>query len=500
MEIIVYSNKYWRFKMDDIILKIYERIFFHCILHKVDIIRLSMIIEEEVEQYYAENNQNFPDSTKILLFVKLFAKRLGMNQQCLFSLDDYNSELLREEMLNYIAAAGKLLDYSFSEQTIFSYELINQHDIVTESVSFCNDALLTDSYIVNLIFDGQYYAMNVDFSGTFENSFINKNMVIWREKNGNLQNFIDALIDMKKIEYPELFQNTSKELIVYVFEDTETLPIMDKFEIKNEDRSYKYDSIVIQNGMRNWMPHANTSVYLHFVIKRPETYNYTGDITFTEFKQGIYRELRKHCLKELKYINLDEYLDSDIYFNFSIPYHFRAQNSSNRRGTTYGETEDYTIVGAYISSRYTYTLSDRTNYKRNLFNNADSDILCKNILSTEYSSNSPDIDEMKTDTHAAASINVSFDDSAEKAENYIFEEDITEEPESFIYDIQKLQENADRICKEGSWLTYKDLRTEEIHRSVIDTKKFFLHQSFVGQKAGSIIFRNGRGYLIIEVQ
>lgn len=103
---------------------------------------------------------------------------------------------------------------------------------------------------------------------------------------------------------------------------------------------------------------------------------YVGDITFINFKLGHVGELSNHIKEELALVNVEDYVDKDVYIKLKKPFHLRAQNKRNRtgygwewdwsngygdyiEGTLYGETTDYVFAGIYISSSYTYEQTKR---------------------------------------------------------------------------------------------------------------------------------------------
>ena len=148
------------------------------------------------------------------------------------------------------------------------------------------------------------------------------------------------------------------ELKTYVFEDTRTVRLMDKFEGAEDDTIYK--RIVLENSF------YIDGAICHLVIERANKKEYIGDITFTDFKKGYTGKLRDHIESELTPDVIKKYSGKNEIFYFSKPFRLRAQNSANRtgygtewdwsygigtivyEGTLYGETTDYVFSGAYI--------------------------------------------------------------------------------------------------------------------------------------------------------
>lgn len=150
------------------------------------------------------------------------------------------------------------------------------------------------------------------------------------------------------------------------------MDILNKFE-GLEENSKPYERLVISNGVRG---DISSRYWLHYVIERSKNRDYVGDITFTNFKLGHVRELWNHIKEELKLVNVEDYVDKDVYIKFEKPFHLRAQNKRNRtgygwewdwssgygdytEGTLYGETTDYVFAGVYISSGSTYEQAKR---------------------------------------------------------------------------------------------------------------------------------------------
>ena len=148
------------------------------------------------------------------------------------------------------------------------------------------------------------------------------------------------------------------ELETYVFEDTKTVRLLDKFEGSEDDTVYR--RIVLRNSF-----YVKDAV-CHLVIERSQKRDFVGDITFTEFKKGYTSGLREHIEKEITKTVIKKYSGKKEIFYFKKPYRLRAQNSGNRtgygsewdwtdgigtmvyEGTLYGETTDYIFAGVYI--------------------------------------------------------------------------------------------------------------------------------------------------------
>lgn len=148
------------------------------------------------------------------------------------------------------------------------------------------------------------------------------------------------------------------ELVTYVFDDTKSVALMDRFEGTNRDVIYK--RIALENSF-----FAN-GAQCHLIIERANKRDYVGNITFTDFKKGYTRALRDHISAEVTPDVIKQYAGTKDIFYFEKPFRLRAQNSGNRsgygsrwdwsygvgemvyEGTLYGETTDYVFAGVYI--------------------------------------------------------------------------------------------------------------------------------------------------------
>ena len=150
-----------------------------------------------------------------------------------------------------------------------------------------------------------------------------------------------------------------EELKEYVWDDTKSVELMDKFE--GIDSNIIYERLVIKNSSYG-VTKAGEFYSYHLVIERGWNEKEVGDITFTEFKKGNDSDLVQHIENEITPQVLKKYKGKNKIYYFSKPYVLRAQNSSNRvgygsywdrsgnyyKGTEYGETSNYLFVGVYI--------------------------------------------------------------------------------------------------------------------------------------------------------
>jgi len=212
--------------------------------------------------------------------------------------------------------------------------------------------------------------LNVESEGTTDDNKISDA--------GSVLEVENPVIESKEIqEGPTIID----ELVTYIWDDTRTVDLLDKFEGYDSSDSTRYRRIVIKNT--KYVRYSNR-LHLGFnlVIERGHGSDYVGDVTFTEFKKGNDSGLSQHVSSEITDDIIEQYIDKDQFYRFSKPYLLRAQNSSNRtgygwewdwsggygdytEGTLYGETTNYFFVGAYVTTGYSYEASSRKAFVEN---------------------------------------------------------------------------------------------------------------------------------------
>lgn len=153
-------------------------------------------------------------------------------------------------------------------------------------------------------------------------------------------------------------QRVINEFKTTILRSTKIVKIMNKFE--GIDSDVKYNRIVIEN-----MININGGL-CHLVIERAKSSNYTGDITFCDYRDGKTEELIKFLKGQISKEVVAEYSGKKKLYRFKKPYHLRAQTSKNRdsisgwywdwsdgvgsyiEGDEYGNTNDYIFAGVYI--------------------------------------------------------------------------------------------------------------------------------------------------------
>ena len=236
------------------------------------------------------------------------------------------------------------------------------------------------------------YVVTISLPEQVKSRYICYRYSVWSEKKGIFSDYIEKAISMhkqlqlnaaesgnspdavyvsveKSILNPQevKFPYDKEELIAEVFDDTKTIELLDKFEGDDEEE-IRYRRLVIKNvRYRDWSDYVGYNL----VIERGPYSDYVGNITFTEFK----KEPSPDVIKYIKSVVSDDiislYNNRDKFYRFPKPFLLRAQNSSNRMGygwaseqysysidapwgTLYGETTNYFIVGAYITTTLHY--------------------------------------------------------------------------------------------------------------------------------------------------
>ena len=187
-----------------------------------------------------------------------------------------------------------------------------------------------------------------------------------KTKFDNLYNNNDSVYSYDDKDNPDQLNQDKyqyRDLKVSVFNDTKSVPLMDKFEGINNDKPY--DRLIIQHAL---IISDNEYKFqsLDLVIERSRSTNFEGDITFTQFKKGETHGLVEYIKRQVNKEIIEKYKASGEMFKFEKPYLFRAQNSGNRtgygwewdwtdrydpivyEGTLYGETTNYIISGVYF--------------------------------------------------------------------------------------------------------------------------------------------------------
>lgn len=161
----------------------------------------------------------------------------------------------------------------------------------------------------------------------------------------------------EKIDKPQ-----KRDLVTFIFDNTRTVDLMDKFEGLSGEKPY--ERLIIKRAF--CIRVGAKFEFVDLVLERSRNREYQGNITFTEFKKGNIDDLKRYVQSQFTEDNIARCLKTGEIKLFSKPYLLRAQNSRNRsgygwewdwsdpyspsvmEGTFYGETTNYVFVGAYV--------------------------------------------------------------------------------------------------------------------------------------------------------
>lgn len=153
-------------------------------------------------------------------------------------------------------------------------------------------------------------------------------------------------------------------LETYVFDNTKSVKLLDKFEGIGESNDTIYERIILNNVWYGYSSDKKSFSY-RLVIERRNGKECVGDVTFTEFKKGKNYILKEYIDKNVNEKIIKKHSKSGKIFYFDKPFLLRAQNSRNRtgygwtwdwsggigtsyEGTFYGETSSYIFAGIVI--------------------------------------------------------------------------------------------------------------------------------------------------------
>lgn len=153
-----------------------------------------------------------------------------------------------------------------------------------------------------------------------------------------------------------------RDLVTFIFDDTRTVDLMDKFEGLSGEKPY--ERLIIKRALSVRV--GTKFEFVDLVLERSRNRDYQGNITFTEFKKGNIGDLKRYVQSQFSEDDVAGCLETGGIKLFNKPYLLRAQNSRNRsgygwewdwsnpyspsvmEGTFYGETTNYVLVGAYV--------------------------------------------------------------------------------------------------------------------------------------------------------
>lgn len=415
---------------------LYEQIFLIAYDKGIDLNRSIQEVNIEIDELKKENKLEYePEGYSGLWMVQSMADKLNVPVSQLFVQDQKLKKRVVEDILGEAIKSRDNMDIDFIDeahpesavQIEFPVNKMNSCCTRQDVNIYCAELMnfrvtnelptnekVASKYLVRLCKgDGLYSICLSARTNNIQNTaYIYEMIEIYSEECGRLQEFIDDCIEFelhnlseedqpqigsrnenlsilndtiskmpkdvpmqtmgRELPKTELADSKETELVAAVYDTTRTMDILNKFEGLVEN-GQPYERLVIANGNRI---NISGRYWMHYVIERSKNKDYVGDITFTNFKLGHIGELWKHIKDELKYVNIEDYVDKNEYIKFKRPFHLRAQNKRNRtgygwewdwsrgygdytEGTLYGETTDYVFSGVYISSNYTYEQSKR---------------------------------------------------------------------------------------------------------------------------------------------
>lgn len=396
---------------------IYANLFLIAISRKHDFVKLVEETEEETDVYLNGKKESFfPKGGSGLYFTELLARKMGSSLGEAYSLSQERREEMLQSLLENINPISDAYEICYDQNEDGSTEfqgyisVLNAFDEegVKLYIDHPSDVLkscvfsfykVTFRRVIEDADNNLYtYSIHLSTDDELYTDYIYSDYKVWSGTDGFFADFIEKVIieytnthsDSKKdvrddeedasksvltVKQSSQFERidleekpkTVDELVVSIWDDTRTVEILDKFEGYSRD-STVYHHIVIKNS-RFHKRFNKKNVGFNLVIERGRGLDYTGNITFTDFKKGYTTNMRKHIENEITEEIVEQYLDKDKFYRFSKPYLLRAQNSSNRtgygwewdwsdgigsytEGTLYGETTNYFFVGAYVTSGF----------------------------------------------------------------------------------------------------------------------------------------------------
>lgn len=271
---------------------------------------------------------------------------------------------------------GKLKTITGTKHTPSTYIIIEQHSKEKSiPVYYSSDTKM--AYVSNVIYN-QYHDALAPYFAPESNGFVTVIKTPEHSKTGVIDDDVKGTVtivpmpekreiisesnSLEKMKKEIVPKKEYKVLETYVFDNTRTVELMDRFE--GIGTGEPYDQLLIKRALNIYI--GNKYVCVDLVVERSRQHNYEGNITFTQYKKGVVYELREFIQNQLTGVNLNQVKKSGEMIEFDHPYLLRAQNSRNRtgygwewdwtdrydplvtEGTLYGETTNYVFVGAYI--------------------------------------------------------------------------------------------------------------------------------------------------------
>ena len=500
----------------DVESNLFRNVFLTAVARKLDLGSIVPFVDSMMHD--ASSEEIFDSKYSGLAFVELLSEEMKVPIGELLCSDiEFQRELV-STILSTISMEGILLDIDKGEtkddESYITYAIsdLNVYEKTAEFKFLDGDSNSKDEeaerndYIVELTRLGTVSKMSILTNNITNSDFFKGHVDVWSEEEGLLTDFIEDAFE-ENISFAFKEGVTEDELVACVFEDTRTINLMDRFEGIGEKYTKSYQRMVIKNGL---MFCSYGDPYINLVIERRTNNNITGDITFTEFKQGDVADLRQHIIEELDHNILECFCDKDQFYRFKTGYLLRAQNSKNRsgygwvwnwkngvgtyvKGTEYGETTDYVFVGAYVSSTFLFDSSNRKSmieWSEEVKDPVtDDNIQAKPVETATLIDNKQELAEEGENQNNPTPAETQKEEGEE--EGIIIPR---------IYNVQELKDSdtGEQVLV-GSKVRYKKLHIQEEAEVIIDEKKI-LHRRMLGKKQGEIVTVGMKRYLIISVK
>ena len=495
---------------------IFINIFLLAVTKKLDLAQIATFVDETLSKEI--DNEKLNQKYLGLVFVKLLSEEMNVSiDEIMNDSQEYRQSLIQMVIAD-LSMDGTVLDIDNEDENnlyiTYSLSGLRAYDKTAEFIEeefketdSYEDDFPVNEYLIEVEKNQDDYVMTILTNNLSNSEFISGRVEVWREKEGFLAEYIEEAFEENLVlAFKEGV--CEDELLACVFDDTRTIRLLDKFEGFEEENAKIYHRLVIKNGMRYC---SYNDPYIHLVIERRSSNNVTGDITFTEFKQGEISDLRQHVIEELDQRIIEGFCDKNQFYRFNTGYLLRAQNSKNRsgygwvwnwkngkgtyvKGTEYGETTDYVFVGAYISTSYIFDSMNR----KPMMEFIDGPVIGINREEDKQEECAQeDIEEPKETTpqNEVQNDDIKNDEVPKDTEN---QQEL--KPVEFL-DVEKIRENAgEEEIRLGSIVTYKKIERNEIIASELIGETKLLHKKMLGKKAGEMFSEGSRHYLVISVE
>lgn len=378
------------FHVKEYIEKIYSNVYYIATRERVDLERAIRQAEQELNELYSkEDSTLILERSKCLVYIELLARYIRSSLIEIVYLRESDRDSILHELLDAVChndlevkdfeniIGSVFVKFSIpcsNYKLVFSRNKIDNPPVYKLYLNRVNDQNHSEFFPDEICLE--------ENTGGYLAEIVERVLERYRKKSYEKENHETRIVEkLTNMNLKRHGNPTEEELTAYIYNDTRTIELLDQFEGYGEYKgSPAFKRIVICNPKYGEFI-GDTWVSYNLVIERSNSYDYVGDITFTEFKQNNDYDLREFIKKEITSEILEAYLDKNKFYRFKKPYHLRAQNSSNRvgygwqwnwaggygdytEGTEYGETTNYVFAGAYITSGYSYRPDNRTPFSK----------------------------------------------------------------------------------------------------------------------------------------